>query len=152
MTKTAQSKQEHEFVAAFNGSFVNMLRWHQLDKLWQTVRTLQKRWYVYAPGEQPPAEPLSDQQLEKFISEIDSLLHKDHDQDYCGIVYADQPDEPDMIKIYDPHNLGSVCGSSGTPPPLPGWIMSTLAPIDLPNALPLPGNRRRWWQRLFHSG
>lgn len=151
MTTTDTTQQQDEFMAAFNGSFVNMLRWHQLDSLWQTLGTQTKKWYVYAVGEPPPQTILNNEQLSTFISEIDTLLHKDHGEDYCGIVYVDQPDNPDMIKIYDPHNLGSVCGSSGAPPPLPGWIMSTLPPIDLPSAMPLPGNRRRWWQRLFNT-
>lgn len=152
MPTTDQNQLQDEFLAAFNGSFINMLRWHQLDSLWQTLRTQDKKWYVYAPGEQPPETPLTEQQLDTFIVEIDDLLRKDHGEDYCGIVYADQPDNPGMIKIYDPHNLGSVCGSSGAPAPLPGWIISTLRPIDLPSAIPLPGNRRRWWQRLFETG
>ena len=152
MPANTQKKPEDKFLITYNGSFINMLRWHQLDSLWQTLRTHRKKWYLYAPGEQPPETTLTDQQLETFITEIDALLHKDHDEDYCGIVYADQPDDPDMIKIYDPHNLGSVCGSSGAPPPLPGWIMSTLPPIDLPSTMPIAGNRRRWWQRLFDTG
>jgi hypothetical protein len=39
------------------------------------------------------------------------------------------------------------CGYSDNPP-LPGWILSRIAPADL-QAAALPGNRRRWWQRLF---
>jgi len=152
MATTETTQQQDEFMTAFKGSFINMLRWHQLDSLWQTLRTQTKNWYVYAPGEQPPQTSLNNKQLDTFLSEIDTLLRKDHDEDYCGIVYVDQPDNPEMIKIYDPNNLGSVCGSSGAPAPLPGWIMSTLAPIDLPSAMPLPGNRRRWWQRLFSTG
>jgi hypothetical protein len=52
-----------------------------------------------------------------------------------------------LVKIFDPHNLGVSCGFSDNPP-LPGWILSKLAPIDL-KVSTLPGNRRRWWQRLF---
>jgi len=152
MTTTGTTQSQHEFLTAFNGSFVNMLRWHQLDNLWKTLRKQTKIWYVYALCEQPPQSSLTSEQVDTFITEIDTLLHKDHGEDYCGVVYVDQPDNPEMIKIYDPNNLGSVCGSSGAAPPLPGWIMSTRPPIDLPSALPLPGNRRRWWQRMFKTG
>ena len=75
---------------------------------------------------------------------------KEHEEDYCGIVYADDLQQPSFIKIYDPHNLGVSCGYSENPP-LPGWIMSQIAPCDLPAAQALTGTRRRWWQRLFGS-
>lgn len=142
--------ESNPFLKAYRGSFINMLRWPQLDALWQTLRSQpDKQWYVYAVGEPPPTQPLSAVELDHFLGEIDSLLHTEHDEDYCGIVYADDRDDPHFIKIYDPNNLGSVCGSSGAPPPMPGWILSELEPVDLKAALPLPGNRRRWWRRLF---
>jgi len=99
-------------------------------------------------GEAPPQEPVTGGQLQQFIDELDALLRKDHDEAYCGIVYVDDPDEPGMIKVYDPNNLGAVCGSSGARV-LPGWVLSTMPPEDLQAALPPPGNRRRWWRRLF---
>ncbi len=144
--------ESNPYLAAFRGSFVNMLRWPQLDELWQNLRRDDsKKWYAYAVGELPPTTTLSDAELAHFITEIDTLLRREHDEDYCGIVYVDDRDDPGFIKIYDPHNLGSVCGSSGAPPPLPGWTLSTLPPADLQAAFPPPGNRRRWWRRLFAS-
>ncbi|MDJ0873574.1 MAG: hypothetical protein QNJ87_17615, partial [Gammaproteobacteria bacterium] len=67
-----------------------------------------------------------------------------------GIVYADDLEKPSFVKIYDPNNLGMVCGYSEQPP-LPGWVMSKLRPADLQTAMPPPGNRRRWWARLLGS-
>lgn len=139
-----------DFLTAFRGGFTNMLRWPQLEALWDVIRTqADKGWYIYQVGEPPPAQPADRRTLERFLSEIDALLRREHDEDYCGIVYADDREDPQFVKIYDPNNLGSVCGSSGAPPPLPGWILSTCRPVDLPTAMPAPGNRRRWWQRLF---
>ncbi len=138
------------FIAAYRGSFINMLRWPQLEDLWKAVRNHDNPpWYIYAVGEPPPDQPATPDQLARFLTEIDELLHREHDEDYCGIVYADDREQPGFVKIYDPNNLGSVCGSSGAPPPFPGWILSKLKPADLNVAIPLPGNRRRWWQRLF---
>ena len=104
-------------------------------------------WYVYAIGAEPPVATVSADKLQEFIAEIDVLLRKEHGEDYCGIVYTDSFEQPAFVKIFDPHNLGVSCGYSDNPP-LPGWILSKLQPIDL-NAPSLPGNRRRWWQRLF---
>jgi hypothetical protein len=137
------------FLAAFRGSFTSALRWHQLDELWQRVRERAgDGWYLYAIGEPPPRETSDAAQVLRFVDEIDRLLRTEHDEDYCGIVYADDPKAPAFIKIYDPNNLGVVCGFSDNPP-LPGWVMSQLPPVDLPATQLIAKNRQRWWRRLF---
>ncbi len=138
------------YLLAWRGYFSNLLRWDDLDRFWTTLRATEGPWYIYAIGETVPATPADKATLEKFITEIDALLHAEHDEDYCGIVYVDSTETPSMIKIYDPNNLGSSCGSSGNqPPPLPGWVLSTLPPVELQSTTTLPGNRRRWWQKIF---
>ncbi len=140
---------EQPFLSAFRGSFKSTLRWPQLEHLWEALRRdAGGDWYVYAVGEVPPAAPADAEQVSRFIEEIDKLIREEHDESFCGIVYADDLDKPSFVKIYDPTNLGMVCGYSENPP-LPGWVMSKLQPVDLEAALPPPGNRRHWWQRLF---
>jgi hypothetical protein len=137
------------FLEAFKVRFENMLRWEQLDELWDVLRRdAAGGWHIYAIGETPPSQAVSSEQLKTFLSEIDQLLRKDHGEDYCGIVYTDSTQDPQFVKIFDPHNLGVSCGYSDNPP-LPGWILSKLLPVDLNAAAPLPENRRRWWQRLL---
>ena len=144
-------QQSHPFLTQFHGSFVNMLRWPQLDTLWETLRQqADSGWYAYAIGEAPPEEPLDAEKLALFIDEINALLHREHEEDYCGIVYVDQPQAPAFIKIYDPNNLGVQCGFSDNPP-LPGWVLSLTPPCDLQQAFPPTAARRRWWQRLFSA-
>lgn len=133
---------------AFKGTFYGVLRWPQLDALWDVLRRDETDdWYIYAIGAEPPAATVNAVQLREFITEVDVLLRKEHGEDYCGIVYTDSFEQPTFVKIFDPNNLGVSCGYSDNPP-LPGWTLSKLAPIDL-NAPNLPGNRRRWWQRLL---
>jgi hypothetical protein len=139
-----------EFGDAFRGRFENVLRWEQLDKLWDTLEAdAGAGWYIYAVGEQPPLAPASDEQVRRFLAEIIVLLRKEHDEDYCGVVFADSMQTPTFVKIFDPNNLGVSCGYSDNPP-LPGWVMSRIPPEDLQATAPLPGNRRRWWQRLIN--
>lgn len=135
------------FIAAFRGSFTSALRWPQLDQLWERVRGAPAGWYVYAIGEPPPERPTAPDSLRRFVEEIDDLIRREHDADYCGIVYSDVPEAPSMIKIYDPNNLGVSCGYSDNPP-LPGWVLSRQKPVDL-HAMRQPAGRRRWWHRLF---
>lgn len=137
------------FLEAFQGEFWGVLRWHQLDDVWQAVLDDQdKQWFIYSVGEEPPTQTVSPLQLSTFIKEVDQLLRQEHQEDYCGIVYADQLATPSFIKIFDPNNLGTMCGANKAPV-LPSWILSTIPPSDLPNAVAPPKNRQRWWSSLF---
>jgi hypothetical protein len=137
------------FREAFRGRFENVLRWGQLDTFWDVLRAdAAGGWHIYAVGEPPPVQPADGQLFNTFLSEIGQLLRKEHGEDYCGIVYTDSLEAPRFVKIFDPNNLGVSCGFSDNPP-LPGWVLSKLPPADLNSGMPLPGNRRRWWQRLF---
>lgn len=144
------SSDNSEFLQRYKGYFKNLLRWEELDAFWERLQAhADKGWYIYAVGENPPQQPADSDKLNHFIKQVDELLHSEHDEDYCGIVYVDDTEAPTLVKIYDPNNLGSVCGSGSSPPPLPGWVLSQLPPDDLNAAFPLPGNRRRWWQKMF---
>lgn len=138
------------YLEAFNSPLVALRQWEDLDRFWEVLRGQRTDWYVYAVGEAPPQGVMPDEQLDTFITEINALLRRDHDEPYCGIVYVDDRAEPGFVKIYDPNNLGSSCGSSGVRV-LPGWTLSKQRPQDLEDAFPPPANRRRWWQKLLRS-
>lgn len=141
------SDGRERFLPAFRGSFTSTLRWHQFEALWELLRQNPSGWYVYAVGEPPPESQSSEKQLIRFLQEIEALLRREHDEDYCGIVYADDLARPGFIKIFDPNNLGVSCGYSDNPP-LPGWILSRLKPVDLPSSMQ-PAGRKRWWRKIF---
>jgi hypothetical protein len=136
-----------EFEQLYSGRLWSLLSWQQLSNFWTRIDR-NAGWYLYAVGEPPPTATATAAEVERFIAETDALLHKEHPHDYCGIVYADDVEAPNMVKIYDPNNLGVSCGFSKNPPP-PGWVMSRVPPTEQQRAGPLPENRRRWWQALF---
>jgi hypothetical protein len=137
------------FHKAFRGTFSSLLRWQQLDEFWNVVRrNAGAGWYLYAIGAPVPAHQSSTEDVVKFIAEIDKLLHSEHHEDYCGIVYTDSMEAPTLIKIFDPNNLGVSCGFSNNPP-LPGWVMSLIPPQPIESQRPLPASRQRWWQTLW---
>lgn len=146
---TGSAKIQASFLERYrNGRYSGVLRWHQLDAFWGVLRASADRgWYLYAVGEPVPQATASAEDVLHFIDEIDALLRREHDEDYCGIVYADDLSAPTLIKIFDPNNLGSSCGSSANPPP-PGWILSLQQPENVVASAPLPNNRKRWWRRL----
>lgn len=139
------------FLDVFHGALYSVLSWDQLDDLWSRVCAAPSAgWYVYHVGDTLPTTPIAAASLAALIGEIDTLLRREHKEDYCGIVYADNLSAPSLIKIYDPHNLGVVCGYS-TNPPLPGWVLSTMPPAPLPQQAPLAEGRRRWWERILRK-
>ncbi|MDT8283040.1 MAG: hypothetical protein RQ982_09575 [Gammaproteobacteria bacterium] len=125
------------------------MRWTDLDAFWQVLKAqADDGWYIYAVGDVPPENTSGKSHLLIFIDKINELLRKEHDEDYCGIVYVDNKEAPEFIKIFDPNNLGVSCGFSENPP-LPGWILSRIQPIELEFALNPPKNRQHWWQQIF---
>lgn len=137
-----------EFDALFDGRLYSILSWSQLDEFWARLAP-DAGWYVYAIGEARPQSPADPEHLATFLREISALLRREHGEDYCGIVYADDLEQPNLVKIYDPNNLGTVCGS-GKERVLPGWVVSRVWPSDLTPGHSLPQNRRRWWQQFAH--
>jgi hypothetical protein len=124
------------------------MSWDQLTALWQRIDP-GAGWYLLAVGVSPaPSLPAEAARVNTFVERIDALLRAEHHESYCGIVYADDLDAPKLIKIYDPNNLGSSCGSSKNPP-LPGWIMSRVLPDEVVSNRPATESRKRWWQGLL---
>lgn len=140
---------DSEFQCKLNGLLFSLMSWEQLTAFWGKVDR-DAGWYLYAVGEALPATPADAAQVAHFMEHLDALLHREHHEKYCGIVYADDLETPSFVKIYDPAHLGSSCGSSKNSP-LPGWVMSLAPPEELKPKWVLPANRKRWWQNLFGS-
>jgi len=137
------------FHQAFRGNFTSLLSWQQLDEFWGVVRRkADAGWYIYAIGTTVPTMKSSAGDVVKFIAEVNSLLRDEHYEDYCGIVYTDSKEDPTMVKIFDPNNLGVSCGFSNNPPS-PGWLLSLIPPQPLESKRPLSAGRQHWWQTLW---
>ncbi|MDR3390612.1 MAG: hypothetical protein P4L77_02670 [Sulfuriferula sp.] len=135
-----------EFETKLDGLLYSLLSWDQLTAFWSRV-DVNAGWYLYAVGQDVPSAPVSGTQAGDFIRQIDALLRKEHEEKYCGIVYADDLESPQFVVIYDPHNLGMSCGSSKERV-LPGWVMSQVPPKDLQPKV-VPNNRKRWWENFI---
>ncbi|HEU0187697.1 MAG TPA: hypothetical protein VFR06_07385 [Gallionellaceae bacterium] len=130
----------------FEGTLWGVMQWTQWDEMRERIVNAGE-WYVYALGHDLPESTISGSRLTLALSEMDALLRKDHKEKYLGIVYADDLMSPTLIKVYDPNNLGSSCGSSGRKI-LPGWVLSRIPPEPMVSPYPVPQGRLRWWQEL----
>jgi hypothetical protein len=145
----SSSHQRDEFDRYYNGLLYSVMRWDQLTSFWQKVDA-GAGWYLYAVGQAVPQEPAATDKVQQFMAELDELLRREHHEDYCAIVYADNLDTPNFIKIYDPGHLGSSCGSSSMKSSvLPGWLMSKTPPRELEMHGVVTGQRKRWWQAFL---
>ena len=147
MPTVSKAAQALDFDRALNGMLYSLLSWKQLSEFWLRIDPA-AGWYLYAVGEAVPASPAPAAQVQTFVREMDTLLRRDHDEDYCGIVFADDLEHPSLVKIYDPQHLGSSCGSSKNRP-LPGWVMSRMPPTEIRPQSAVPENRKRWWKTVL---
>ncbi len=141
--KPGDGVEASAFRDRLGGTFQGIMTWPQLDALWKRVEI--GRWFVYLTDEPPPDEPVSGEPLAAKIDSLDAQLRREHEYDYCGIVYADDPDAPTLIKVYDPRNLGTSCSHGDAPIP-PRWILSTARPASIEPPAPEPAHRWRLWR------
>jgi hypothetical protein len=140
-----------EFDRQYNGLLYSVMRWDQLTAFWQRVDA-GAGWYLYAVGHDLPQKASPADKVQQFMRELDALLRRAHHEDYCAIVYADDLEAPNFVKIYDPNHLGSSCGSSSMKSSvLPGWLMSKTPPRELEMRGIVTGQRKRWWQSFLNS-
>ena len=145
----SSSNQPDEFDRFYNGLLYSVMRWDQLTAFWQKVDAT-AGWYLYAVGQDVPTAPSAADKVQQFMRELDELLRREHHEDYCAIVYADDLDSPNFVKIYDPNHLGSSCRSSAMKSSvLPGWLMSKTPPRELEMRGVVTGQRKRWWQSFL---
>ncbi len=138
-----QTIEKEDFHTRLSGTFYGVLKWPQLDVLWDKIKLGQ--WYFYQIGEELPAAALSGEQLAIRIDALNTLLHKDHEFDFCGIVYADDLEAPTLVKVYDPNHIGTSCGAGAIGSP-PAWLLSIQPPLRIDAHPPITNSRKRWWQ------
>jgi hypothetical protein len=135
------------FLQTYTSRMNGVLRWPQLDKLWQKLDT-NEGWYLYEIGNDVPTKPLSSGALQQAIERIDTFLHLEHEAEYCGVVYTDNLNAPGVLKIYHPKKMGASCGSSGSTV-LPKWTLSKYPPIDLVEWALEKDQKPAWWKHML---
>mgnify|MGYP001599138677 CR=1 FL=1 len=119
-----------DYFQKFKGRFVGIMQLDDCDQLLQTLISTPNDWFVYDTRQSMPSKCLDADDFVKKVKQIKSIVDDEHDERYCGIVYADDVKNPTFIKIFHPKNLGKTCGSSENPP-MPQWLISKEKPMDV---------------------
>ena len=119
-----------DYFQKFKGRFVGIMQLDDCDQLLQTLINLPNDWFVYDTLQAMPSKCLDADDFVKKVKQINSIVDEEHDERYCGIVYADDIKNPTFVKIFHPKNLGKTCGSSENPP-MPQWLISKEEPMDV---------------------
>jgi len=136
-----------DFLTTYSGRMSGVLRWAQLDDIWQNLDA-SDGWYLYQIGAQLPDSMINADQLGQSITDIDAFLRQQHDASYCGVVYTDNLSEPTLLKIYHPRKMGASCGSSGSTV-LPKWTLSKQPPVDLLEWSLAKDEKPAWWKHML---
>lgn len=138
------------YLDIYNGRMSGVLRWPQLESLWQGLKA-EQGWYLYEVGADLPKHKITRIDLECAITEMDRFLRDEHPEKYCGVVYTDNLQDPSMIKVYHPKKMGASCGSSGSTV-LPRWTLSRQPPVDLVEWALKRDRKPVWWKHMLKPG
>jgi hypothetical protein len=118
------------YFEAYIGRFVGVMQMPDCLELLQTMKDNPNHWFVYDTLIGVPTQVENANDFIQKINQIKMIIDSEHDEKYCGIVYADDLKKPTFIKIFHPKNLGKSCGSSEYPP-IAQWLISKKPPQDI---------------------
>lgn len=124
----------------YQGRFKGILTWQAFDRLWARLAEAPEGWYAYELSGSCPEAPLSAEAFQALLDEANDMYAIARKQSFCGAVYVDDPESPSFIKVFDPNNMGAVCGDSGKRT-LPRWVLSRARPDPLPPAPEAPARK-----------
>lgn len=131
MKQTSDIFPDSPFWTQYRGRFFGILNWPDVDRFWNDMSAHNGGWYVFDPSEPAPEQPATAEDWRNVLGQARDMINSRRDLSHCGAVYLDNPENPSMVKIFDPAAMGSSCSIS-TAPILPRWIFSRSRPESLP--------------------
>ncbi len=125
------------FWNAYQGRFSGLLQWKDVDALWQDLPETGGKWYVFDTSENVPAEPANPAAFQATLHAAELLVNSRRDRSHSGAIYIDNRENPQLVKIFDPVNMGTSCSCS-TEPIYPRYILSRIKPDPIPTPAPPP--------------
>lgn len=119
-----------DYIERFKGRFIGIMQWDDCHTLFEKLHDNPNDWYLYDTLKVAPKMVTNANEFINTLNNINKIIKSEHRERYCGIVYTNDLDKPDFVKIFHPNNLGKVCGNSENPP-IPRWLLSKDKPIDI---------------------
>ncbi|BBB24261.1 conserved hypothetical protein [Isorropodon fossajaponicum endosymbiont JTNG4] len=119
-----------DYIERLKGRFIGIMQWDDYHALFDKLNSNPNDWYLYDTLKVAPKAVVNASEFIDTLSDIKKVIKSEHQERYCGIVYTNDLDSPDFVKIFHPNNLGKVCGS-GENPPIPRWLLSKDKPMDI---------------------
>jgi len=137
------------YLTEFQGRFIGVMQWNVCNTLLEKlIAEPATDWYLYDTLTPVPQTTISADELVENLTDIHTILKTEHRERYCGIVYVNDLKNPTFVKIFNPNNLGKVCGSSENPP-IPQWLLSKTKPEDVVEKFSPPTKNKRFISKLL---
>lgn len=119
-----------DYIERFKGRFIGIMQWDDCHTLFEKLHDNPNDWYLYDTLKVAPKMVANANEFINTLNDINKIIKSEHRERYCGIVYTNDLNQPNFVKIFHPNNLGKVCGNSENPP-IPRWLLSKDKPIDI---------------------
>ncbi|CAB5495838.1 hypothetical protein THERMOT_387 [Bathymodiolus thermophilus thioautotrophic gill symbiont] len=137
-----------DYLAQFQGRFIGIMQWDDCRALFDKLSSNPNDWYVYDTSKVVPKTVTNTNDFLDTINNIKKIIKSEHQERYCGIVYTNDLDNPDFVKIFHPNNLGKSCGSSENPP-IPQWLLSKIKPVEVMEKFNSPSKKKGFISKYF---
>ncbi len=137
---------KHIFIDKFHSRYQGIMHWDNFEDFWAKLKKNSQNWFYYDTKLQHPDKITAN--IANKLEEIYNIIKDLHKERYCGLIYVDCLDSPEFVKIFHPQDLGKSCGSSENPP-LPRWLISKIAPIDIVKKLNNPDAKKHWIKKIL---
>ncbi|CAB5502790.1 hypothetical protein [Bathymodiolus thermophilus thioautotrophic gill symbiont] len=137
-----------DYLAQFQGRFIGIMQWDDCRALFDKLSSNPNDWYVYDTSKVAPKTVTNTNDFLDTINNIKKIIKSEHQERYCGIVYTNNLDNPDFVKIFHPNNLGKSCGSNENPP-IPQWLLSKIKPVEVMVNFNSPSKKKGFISKYF---
>jgi hypothetical protein len=141
------------FAERYWGRLSACMRWTHAEALAERVAGLDGPWYWAEPENEPvPILELTPTKAAGRFRERVTEMQRLKKGEYCNLIFADDPDSPDLVKLFHPRRAGDACRVGGDP--IPPWGVLSRMPVDKSVFAPAQsqGDDRRLWQRVLRIG
>ncbi|MFA9461375.1 hypothetical protein [Thiohalorhabdus methylotrophus] len=143
------------FAERYWGRFTGCIRWEQAEDAARGVEAMGGVWYAARPEaeESDDAERLDGAGAARLLRTRLAEMRRLKKGEFCNLVFVDDAEAPNLIKIFHPRRAGDACRVGGEP--VRPWLVLSRYPVDPTVFAPRGEGRegkRTWWKRMLRIG